>query len=218
MPLQALLFDLDGTLVDTVEGIEWAFRRALAAVVPEQVVPDLQPFIGPPARDVLAAALPHLPEAQVAAVLKEFRRVYNTEGWRMSRLYPGVSDVLAKTVQRGIVNMLVTNKPAVPAHNIVADLGIEPFLRDTVCPDSREPAFADKTAMVSFTLAKHGLSPATTLLVGDSDPDALAAAALGVPFVYAAYGYGQLSEAAAKAVALTLAELPDILKFVGLEA
>ena len=148
--VQGVLFDLDGTLVDTVEGIEWAFRRALAVVVPKQVVPDLRPFIGPEARDVLVAALPRLPDAQVAAVLKEFRRSYNAEGWRMSRLYPGVTDVLAKTVQLGIVNILVTNKPVVPAHNIVAGLGIEPFLHDMVCTDSREPAFADKTAMVSF--------------------------------------------------------------------
>lgn len=214
MPLRALLFDLDGTLADTVEGIEWTFRRALAAVVPKQVVPDLRPFIGPLARAVLVAALPRLPELQVAAVLKEFRRIYNTEGWRMSRLYPGVTDVLAKTAQLGIVNMLVTNKPAVPAHNIVADLGIEPFLHDMVCPDSREPAFTDKTAMVSFILAKHDLSPAATLLVGDTDHDALAAGALGIPFAYAAYGYGRPGVTAAKAVALTLAELPDILEFV----
>jgi|WetSurMetagenome_2_1015567.scaffolds.fasta_scaffold111044_1 phosphoglycolate phosphatase len=214
MPLQALLFDLDGTLVDTVEGIEWAFRRALAAVVPNQVVPDLRPFIGPPARDVLVTALPRLPEAQVAAVLMEFRRIYNTEGWRRSRLYPGVTDVLTKIRQRGMMSLLVTNKPAIPAHNIVAGLGIEPFLHDIVCPDSREPAFADKTAMVSFMLAKHGLNPTATLLVGDTDHDALAAGALDIPFAHAAYGYGQLSEAAAKTVALTLSELPDILEFV----
>jgi phosphoglycolate phosphatase len=215
MPLRALLFDLDGTLVDTVEGIEWAFQRALAAVIPEQVVPDLRPYIGPPARAMLVAALPQLPEAQVAAVLSEFRRIYNTGGWRLAKLYPGVTDVLAKTVQLGIVNILVTNKPAVPAHRIIAGLGIEPLLQDMVSPDSREPVFADKTAMVSFTLAKHDLSPDATLLVGDTDHDALAAGALGIPFAYAAYGYGQLSEAAAEAVALTLAELPDILEFVG---
>ena len=213
---QSLLLDLDGTLADTVEGIEWAFRRALAEVIPEQVVPDLRPFIGPLARGVLAAALPQLPEAQVAAVLKEFRRIYDTEGWRMSRLYPGVTEVLAKTVQLGIVNILVTNKPAVPAHRIVAGLGIEPFLHDMVSPDSREPVFADKTAMVSFMLAKHDLSPDTTLLVGDTHEDAMAAGALGIPFGYAAYGYGRPGVAAAKTVALTLAELPDILAFIGL--
>jgi phosphoglycolate phosphatase len=214
MPLRALLFDLDGTLVDTAEGIEWSLRRALTAVAPEQVVPDLRPFVGPPARDLLLAALPRLPEAQVADVLKEFRIIYNTDGWRMSQLYLGVTNVLARTVQLGVMNILVTNKPAVPAHNIVADLGIDAYLHDEVCPDSREPAFADKAELVRFTLAKHNLSPQAALMVGDTDHDALAAAASGIPFAYAAYGYGQLSEAAAEAVALTLAELTDILEFV----
>ena len=72
LPPQAILFDLDGTLVDSLPGITWAARAALAEVQPGSELPDLRPLLGPPIREIFLRVLPDALPAMLTALEREF--------------------------------------------------------------------------------------------------------------------------------------------------
>jgi phosphoglycolate phosphatase len=192
--VESILFDLDGTLVDTFEGIEYSVRAAVAAVRPEVQLPPLRGFIGPPVPEILRRALPLLGEATVEEIVRRFRVSYDTEGWRRSTPYPGVPETLAALVTQGVRCAVVTNKPALPTRMILAELGLAGSFAAIVSSDSVQPRMSSKAEAVRHVLATLGLNAATTVLVGDSRDDAEAARATGVAFAAAAYGYGRVHE------------------------
>ena len=194
MRVESILFDLDGTLVDTFPGIDYSVRAAVAAVLPDADVPRLRDLIGPPVREVLRRALPNLDEAAVEEIVRHFRVSYDTEGWRGSTLYPGVPETLAALAAQGVRCAVVTNKPILPTRMILAELRLAGLLAAIVAPDSVQPRMTSKAEAVRHVLATLGLDAATTVLVGDSRDDAEAARETGVAFVAAAYGFGRVHE------------------------
>jgi phosphoglycolate phosphatase len=190
----SILFDLDGTLVDTFPGIDYSVRAAVAAVLPDATVPELRGLIGPPVREVFRRALPGLDEATIEEIVPHFRLSYDTEGWRRSAPYPGVPETLAALAERGIVCAVVTNKPTLPTGMILSELRLADFFAAIVSPDSVEPRLASKAEAVRHVVAALDLDTETTVLVGDARDDAAAARETDIAFVAAAYGFGQVQE------------------------
>ena len=209
-----VLFDLDGTLVDSAPGIEAVSREALAEVAPGRTLPPLRPFIGPPIAGVLRRALPDLGPAELDAVVAAFRARYDAGGWRTARPYPGAPEVLAALAGAGIRAFVVTNKPATPTGLIVEALGWRPLLAAAISPDSAAPRFADKAAVVAHLLAAWRVDPASAWLVGDAEDDRAAARAHGIRFVPALYGYGRVDAGADAHLALRAPA--DLLPYLGL--
>lgn len=199
---RAVLFDLDGTLVDSAPGIEAICRRALREVLPVQALPPLRPFIGPPIGRVLRAALPTLTDAELAAVVARFRVHYDRDGWQTALPYPGATEVLEALAARSIPAFVVTNKPATPTAAILAGLGWAPLIGAAYSPDSVAPPYADKAAAVAHLCERHRVDPAGAWLVGDAEDDRLAARAHGIRFVPALYGYGRVEPGPGEALAL----------------
>ena len=192
--IEHVIFDLDGTLIDSSAGIEFSARAAVSRVLPTAVLPPLRPFIGPPVREVLRRALE---EAAIScsrenldALEAAFRISYDTVGWRLTTPCSGALDTLNDLVSRGVRCYVVTNKPSFSANAILHHLGMAPLLTDILCRDSRKPAFASKSAAVSHLIARHEILPPRSVLVGDSHDDAQAAAENAMAFIAATYGYG----------------------------
>ena len=209
---RAIVFDLDGTLVDSVPGIERACRRAIAEVWPGQVLPPLAAYVGPPIRELLRRALDPPPEVLEALAVR-FRAHYDGGDWREMRAYPGALDLLQHLRARGIAAHVVTNKPAAPTGAMIAALGWASLLGEVLSPDSRVPAFASKAEAVAALVASHALEPARTWVVGDAPSDAEAARANAMRFVAAAYGYGGLGPTAPDAA--VLAAPADLIGLLG---
>ena len=186
----AIIFDLDGTLVDSLPGIEASLRIAAAACNPPRHVPSLRGVIGPPIAKMMGKLWPDLSDIEREKAIAAFRRHYDSAGCLLSPLFDGVAPTLAALRARRIELYLLTNKPSIPTRTILEQTGIRHHLRDAVSPDTNDLPFTVKSAGASYLRDRYFLSPDTTLVVGDGVDDGEAAAACGFAFVAAAYGYG----------------------------
>jgi phosphoglycolate phosphatase len=214
MDVENILFDLDGTLVDSLPGIQFSAREAVQAVLPGEKTPDLRAFIGPPIRRIFEKVFPRLPSPALDALESCFRQSYDREGYRKGILYAGVRSTLASLLEEGVSMFLVTNKPLGPTSRILAHTAISEFFREAISPDSVHPPFGDKSAMAEYLLRKFLLARERTLLVGDSADDRKAAEHCGMRFGAAAYGYGGVRVGPAGPPGLLLWGLGDLLGMV----
>src|SRR6476646_2656615 len=139
MNFSNVIFDLDGTLADSLPGIESAMRFALAACLPERTLPSMRNLIGPPISRMLGRLWPDLTDEQLANLVTAYRRSYDTEGWRLSNLCPGVPEPLAALNRQGVNLFVLTNKPFLASRRILEYTGVLSLFRDVVSPDSVEP-------------------------------------------------------------------------------
>jgi phosphoglycolate phosphatase len=200
---EAVLLDLDGTLVDSRPGILAAAGAALAEVGLNPEVPELSDLLGRPLGDLVAALAPGLDSDGRASLVAAFRRIYDADGWRASESYPGAVETIEALRHASVRLFLVTNKRRTPTVKIVKARGLCPLLEAVYTPDSRAPGYGSKGEMGQACLHDHSLRPESTLVVGDSHEDREMASECGVSFAAAAWGYGD----AASCLAATRARL-----------
>lgn len=186
----SFVFDLDGTLVDSIPGIDAAARAALVEVAPGVPLPSLRTFIGPPIRAMLQRALAWSDAARLDDLERAFRVHYDGGAWRETVPYAGVNATLEALRARGARLHVLTNKPVLPTARILQELGWSGWFDAVVSPQSRTPPFANKSEAAIDLRDRQGLGAKPTLLVGDSADDLAAARAAGFAFSAAAWGYG----------------------------
>jgi len=189
MKLSNFFFDLDGTLVDSVPGIQWSMEAALRAAGIGTPCPDLRPHIGPPIRSILASVTGGA-GAMLDQLEAEFRESYDGEGWRRTALMPGAADIVAQLCRAGRDLWVVTNKPGLVSRLILRELGLLGFFREVLSRDSQTPAFANKGQILTNLLQRRCLDKAHSIMVGDTSEDCRAAAEAGIACVLVPHGYG----------------------------
>ena len=192
---QNLVFDLDGTLVDSLPGIEASLRAALARLQPERVLAPgaLRPHIGPQLPVIMASLWPELAPVEIAALVAAYREHYLAVSCAQTAAFPGVTALLGEWQQAGARLFLLTNKPRAQAEMILNQHGWTALFAEIGCPDDEAHPFTSKAAGAVSLRERRGLAPASTLLVGDAADDVQAAEAAGFAFVWAAYGYGTVA-------------------------
>ncbi len=213
MILEAVCFDLDGTLVDSRAGIEDALRAAVTEVLPGRVLSGLDDIIGPPLEAILRQLLPDVPEAH-AAVAAAFQRRYDSNGWRSAKPYPGIPEALDALMTAGIRLDVVTNKRTVPTRLILATPGLARRFTLAVSPDAAEPSHHTKAEALRALLEIAGLRPGRVVYVGDSEDDRHAARVAGCRFVAVEWGYGRAAatmQVSDLGLARSPSELPGLL-------
>lgn len=212
----ALLFDLDGTLVDTAGDIAAALDALLAenghAKLGESVARGL---VGDGARVLIekgwrrAGAPAHSP-AELDALTARWFALYEADIARTSRPYPDVRDTLAALKARGRKLAVVTNKAGRPAAKLLEALDLASFFDAVVGGDV--PFRKPDARHVHAGLAALGVRPPEAVFVGDSPNDATAARAAGVRFLAVPYGYahGPVEALAADRTLASFGELKEI--------
>ena len=164
MLIKNVLFDLDGTLIDSVPGMNSSNCSPRGSITNGRCS-GLAAVYGPPIREVLAIALRHLSQFVITddldALEMAFRKSYDAVGWRMSVLYPGVVETLHSLVAEHFRCFIVTNKPTLSASNILRELNIAQLFVDAFSRDSRHPAFKSKGETMPTThrtLHRPGIS------------------------------------------------------------
>lgn len=194
-PGAALLFDLDGTLVDSLPDLAEATNRTLAELGlplrdPEEIATFVGQGIGELVRRALGIAPGEAPET-VEAALTRFRRHYAAVNGARATLYPGVRETLEALQARGQPMAVVTNKAAQFTLPLLEKMGIAPFFAAVVSGDTL-PVKKPDPAVLRHALAQlGGVPPVEALMVGDSRNDALPARALGMPVLLVTYGYSE---------------------------
>ena len=185
--LRALLFDLDGTLIDTAPDIALALDRTLRSLGRPRADPArVRGWIGDGARALLDKALG---EASTDAQWDHFAFEYGAACGEASRLYPGVMTVLDRLGAAGIKLAVVTNKEARFAHRLLVKHDISAYFDVLVAGDSL-PLKKPNPAGVHRALDALQVEPADAALVGDSAIDLRTARAAGVRAWRVTYGYG----------------------------
>lgn len=206
---RAILFDLDGTLCDTLEDLANATNTILAANGVATHPLDAYPrFIGDGARVLLARAMgvdaSEVSEDLFAAFLVEYdRRLLETV-----RPYAGVRETLDALIARGFKLGVVTNKPHAQAVKLVPHLFGDRF----GCVFGGQSAYPKKPDPASVRLAAQALGVAVSdcIYVGDSNVDVFTAHAAGIPCIGCTFGFRgekELIAAGADALAYSFAEI-----------
>ncbi|WP_409431415.1 HAD-IA family hydrolase [Mycobacterium sp. SMC-16] len=184
---QLVLFDLDGTLTDSAEGIVASFRHALAAVGAD--VPDgdlVTRLAGPPMHVTLGSlGLGDRVDEAIAA----YRADYTTRGWSMNRMFDGIEDLLADLRAAGVRLAVATSKAEPTARRIVEHFGIDEHF-EVVAGASVDGTRSAKADVVAHALAQLAPVPEQVLMVGDRSHDVHGAAHHGIDTVVVDWGYG----------------------------
>jgi phosphoglycolate phosphatase len=185
-----VIFDLDGTLVDTAPDIAAALAAALSeaqlAPLPIDVVKQL---VGDGARELIRRALARAGvEGDVEALLARFIAHYRAHVSDRSVAYPGVAAALATLAAAGVTTAVVTNKPGDIARRLIADLALGEFFHRVVGDGDGYPRKPDPTGARALVDAV-GTRPERTVFVGDGVPDVRTARALGARAIAATWGY-----------------------------
>ncbi len=196
--LAAILLDLDGTLLDTVDDIALALNRALAeqrfGALSTVHVRDL---IGRGVPTLIARTVERLgatmDTAAPAALIERFYFHYGQLHFlneSNARAYPGVAEGLGKLSALGLRLAVVTNKQRHFAVALLKQLGLSQWIDVVVGGDSCDRRKPDPQPLQCACIALH-VDPSQTLMVGDSLTDVLAARAAGLPVVCVPYGYNE---------------------------
>ncbi len=193
-PPRAILFDLDGTLVDSAPDLCNAVNRVLAeegrAAVP---LARLRQVVSKGGRAMLAVACPDLDEAAREALLPRFLAHYATALAVDSVLFDGVAELLAAIEARGLRWGIVTNKPEYLAVDVVAGFGWRTRSAVLYGGDTLPRRKPDPDQLLA-ACADLGIAPGEALYVGDDLRDVQAARAAGMPVVAALWGYREDGE------------------------
>ena len=212
---KAVLFDLDGTLVDSAGDIAEALNRTLEALghrrVPETTV---RGWIGEGVGQLVATALRHADDGRApGAVMDGFMVNYRQCLLRSPRLYPGVAEGLALVRGRGLPMAVCTNKPQAMVAPLLEHLGIAGFFRAIAGGDTLPQRKPDPAPLLHLAEVL-GVAAGDCLMVGDSATDRDAAVAAGMPVALVRYGYPRgldLENAGAVAVLDDLRQLQPLL-------
>jgi len=189
---RCIFFDLDGTLLDSLPGIEYSVRAAFECChfPPPEV--DLRCIIGPPIRTILSQIGGVEDAGTLDALEQAFRASYDSEGWRKTVCYPGANRVLKVLHAQRHRLFVVSNKPRHISLRILEAVGIVDFFECVVTRDSRTPAYSGKAEMTNALMDVRLIAPENALFMGDTMEDAEAAWAVGIRFGYMAHGYGEI--------------------------
>lgn len=186
----SVIFDLDGTLIDSAPDIHATANRVMAGFgFPALSLPQVQAFVGKGLPNLVARLLEHhgaAPEGPLfAPAMARFETEYLTSHAR-TRPYPGVPSALQVLAAHGAALGVCTNKPVGPARAVLDHLGLSPLFSALLGGDSLPLRKPDPEHLHATARA---LGRRTMIFVGDSEVDAETAKAAGVPFLLFTEGY-----------------------------
>lgn len=208
---KTILFDLDGTLTDSAEGIiksaTFAFEHYGRPVPPLE---ELKTFIGPPLHDSFHRN--GFSEEELDDVVAVFRSRYVPIGMFENTPYPGIPQFLETLKAEGYALYVATSKPEGTAIEILKHFDLTKyFVR--ICGASEDTSRSTKDAVIAYLLKQVG-SPDDMVMIGDTRFDILGAKEFGIPGIGVSWGYGKVQDmvdAGAIGIAHTLDELLDML-------
>ena len=207
-----VLFDLDGTVIDSFDGIAESVRAAFE-LIEEPLPPDekVRSWIGPPLAETFSAELAHRGSETIEEALAEFRRVYLGGAALTATVHEGMDLLVGALREAGAWVALVTMKGRPASIEVSAHLGFGRHLHEVFGPIPGEPVRTKET-MIDEALSVAGTTDA--VMVGDRVEDITAARAAGVDSIGVDWGFGdpaELRDAGALEVVSSVRRLSELM-------
>ncbi|CAM5484559.1 HAD hydrolase-like protein [Thauera mechernichensis] len=187
-----VLFDLDGTLIDSAPAILASYREAFVAAACQPVVPIDAGIVGPPLLETLQMLTGSKDSALLDTLAGHFKASYDNTGYRQTAAYGGVTEMLERLTAAGCTLSIATNKRLHPTRLILDHLGWSRHFAAVYALDAFEPRLPNKAAMIARLMQDRAIPRDQAVYVGDRSEDGESADANGLPFLAATWGYGSL--------------------------
>ena len=212
---KAVLFDLDGTLTDSGEGIincaVFAMERLGIPVPPRE---ELGVFVGPPLWDTFRQF--GVPADRVDEAVEIFRSRYVPIGKFENTPYPGIREVLEVLRAQGRKLYVATSKPEVTAREILEHFDLSRYFTE-ICGATVDKTRSSKEDVIAYLLSLDACRE-NSVMVGDTTFDVIGAAAHGIPTIGAAWGYGKTEDMVSAGAAAIARSPEDLLRIIEEEA
>ncbi len=208
---KAILFDLDGTLTDSGEGIINCAILALEHYgLPIPSREEMRVFVGPPLHE---SFINHgVPADKADEAIKIYRSRYIPIGAYENTPYPGIREVLEALKAAGHTLYVATSKPEEMSVKILQHFDLAKYF-DMICGATMDTSRSSKEAVIAYLLEQNGRAD-NMIMVGDTKFDILGAREHGIPAIGVSWGYGKVEDmeaAGSKAIAHSMEELLSLL-------
>lgn len=213
---QAILFDLDGTLTESGEGITKSVQYALEKIgKPEPDLDALRVFVGPPLLEQFMKYADLDRETAQQAVIF-YRERYSTVGIYENRVYPGVEKMLEELRRKGYTLAVASSKPEFFVKKILEHFGLSPYFHEVVGSEM-DGNRTGKSEVIEEALRRLHMEAhrERVLMIGDREHDVLGARKSGLDCLAVSYGYGDMEELAASKPLKIAASAEEIVDFFG---
>jgi phosphoglycolate phosphatase len=186
----AVIFDLDGTLIDSAPSI----LEVLATVIKKRgfspAVSFSSSLIGPPLRETLRNLTGCIQEFELDELVSDFKDHYDTEGYKASRPYPGIEILLTELIRLKISLYLATNKRLIPTLKIIDNFGWTTLFNEIYTIDKQpNQLFDNKASMIQALLKAEKIDSRSAIYVGDRIEDFEASSLNDMRAILVGWGY-----------------------------
>lgn len=212
--MKSALFDLDGTLTDSGEGIRNGVQYVLNYYGIQEPDPEnLNRLIGPPLPETIRT-LYGIEEPEDTVIENKFREYYTDKGIFENRVYNGIPEALNGLREKGFSLFVATSKPQFMAEKVLSHFHLSDFF-DGIVGATRDLQLVKKDDIIRELLTRYNLLPQNTLMVGDRKYDMIGANRCGVLPIGAAWGYGSITELLSANAMFILDEPSQMPDFLG---
>jgi len=185
---KAFIFDFDGTLVNSEQGIYQCFQSITKKLAPNRVEYAKNILIGPPLRDTASEILGHEHQDSLDEFVQLFIKMHDEQVIQHTQPYPDVIQVLKQLHTQSIPMAVATNKRLAPTQKLIDHFDWNDYFQSVECSDSQSQ-IRNKDAMIQ-DIINQNKSFQGSYFIGDTVNDGLSANLNQLPFIKACYGYG----------------------------
>ena len=209
---KAIIFDFDGTLVDSEKAIYECFQKITKRIAPERESYAKNLLIGPPLRDTASEILGAEKQDLLDEFVQSFIAMHDEHVICHTQPYPDVTQVLNELYIKNIPMAVATNKRSAPTQKLIDNFGWSEYLLLIECSDSKLK-IRNKDAMIKDIINQSSPFQAS-FFVGDTVNDGLSANLNQLPFVKASYGYGREQDWSKVNIYREIHQLIEILELI----
>lgn len=214
--MKAILFDLDGTIINSEEGITKCVQYALKAYgIDEPDRSKLLCFIGPPLEPVFREKYGMTAEEAWQSVVK-YRERFDEKGIFECCLYDGVKDVIIDLKKKGYVLALASSKPEQACRRILEHFGLTPYF-DEIVGSTLDGSISTKEEVLAELwrrMKAHSIRKEEMCLIGDTKYDAAGAGAFGIRCIGVSYGFGTKEELLAAGAEAVFDQIREVENYI----
>ena len=209
---KAIIFDFDGTLVDSEKAIYECFQKITKYIAPERESYAKNLLIGPPLRDTASEILGAENQDLLDKFVQSFITMHDEQVIQHTQPYPDVIQVLEELHTKNIPMAIATNKRFAPTQKLIDHFNWSEYFLFIECSDS-QPKIRNKDAMIQDIINQNE-SFQGSFFIGDTVNDGLSANLNQLKFIKAAYGYGKDQDWSKVNIHNTIYEFSEILKLI----